>query len=190
MDWFDQLSGVLSDYYPTASPQDIVGYLRGSSDPKIWRRMAQSRTEQMLILGSVPPTEEQWAAAGVANRGLVQTIRYDDLRTFIITYGGFMVSRPWGKVSILSADVLRNYGMTVTQFRNALPDKSAQKAKLVAAMNNLIDAIKLRRPFSLDRKATSAASGDIGPTTFSIQMSRQSPSGVSASPSSPMPAPR
>jgi hypothetical protein len=141
MDWFDQLREVLSDYYPTASPQDIVGYLRGSSDAKIWRRMAQSRTEQMLILGSVPPTEEQWAAAGVANRGLVQTIRYDDLRTFIITYGGFMVSRPWGKVSILSADVFRNYGMTVTQFRNALPDKSAQKAKLVAAMNNLIDAI-------------------------------------------------
>jgi hypothetical protein len=77
----------------------------------------------------------------VADRGIVQTVRYDDLRTFIITYGGFMVSRPWGKISILSADVFRNYGMTVVQFRNALPDKSAQRAKLAATMNNLIDAI-------------------------------------------------
>jgi hypothetical protein len=141
MDWFDQLREVLSDYYPSSSPQDIVGYLRGSADPKIWRRMIESRTEQMIILGSVPPTDKQWAAAGVANRGLVQTIRADDLRTFIITYGGFMVSRPWGKISTLSADVFRNYGITVVQFRKALPDKAAQKARLVTAMNNLIDAI-------------------------------------------------
>jgi len=103
--------------------------------------MIQSRTEQMIILGSVPPTDDQWAAAGVANRGLVQTIRVDDLRTFIITYGGFMVSRPWGKISTLSTDVFRNYGITIVQFRRALPGKEAQKAKLVAAMNNLIDAI-------------------------------------------------
>jgi len=141
MDWFDQLRDVLSDYYPSSSPQDIVGYLRGSADPKVWRRMIQSRTEQMIILGSVPPTDEQWAAAGMANRGLVQTIRADDLRTFIITYGGFMVSRPWGKISTLSAEVFRNYGITIVQFRKALPVKDAQKAKLVTAMNNLVEAI-------------------------------------------------
>ena len=141
MDWFDQLRDVLSDYYPSSNPQDIVGYLQGSADPKVWRRMSQTRTEQMIILGNVPPTDAQWAAAGVANRGVVQTIRADDLRTFIITYGGFMVSRPWGKISMLSADVFRNYGITIVQFRRALPDKAAQKAKLVTAMNNLIDAI-------------------------------------------------
>ena len=94
----------------------------------------------MIILGSVPPTNEQWVAAGVANRGDVQTIRADDLRTFIITYGG-MVLRPWGKISILSADVFRNYGITIVQFKTAVSNTATQQAKLAAAMNNLIDAI-------------------------------------------------
>jgi hypothetical protein len=139
MDWFQQLRAVLADYYPAAGPQDIVGYLRGSSNPKVWRSMTQTGREQMLILGSVPPTDQEWAAAGVAGRGDVQTIRFDDLRTFIITYGGFMVTRPWGKISILSADLLRTYGITLSQFTASLSQKNSRKLKAIAQLKDLID---------------------------------------------------
>jgi hypothetical protein len=141
MDWFSQLRTVLADYYPQAGPQDIVGYLRGSRDPAVWRSMIQSGREQMIILGSVPPTDEEWAAAGVANRGSVQTIRFNDLWTFIITYGGFMVTRPWGKISTLTTELYRDYGRTLAQFRGSLPNKAAQKAALIKTMNDTIDAL-------------------------------------------------
>ena len=84
MNWFEQLRTVLKDYYPAGNSPDIVGYLRGSKDPNVWRGM---RTGQMIVLGSVPPTNAEWAAAGVAGRGEVQTIRLEDMRMFLITYG-------------------------------------------------------------------------------------------------------
>ncbi|WIM12895.1 hypothetical protein [Enhydrobacter sp.] len=117
MDWFQQLRVALLAYYPPGSPPDVVGYLQGSANPLDWRRMIQSGREQMIVLGSVPPTNEDWIAAGVAQRRTVQTVRIGDLRTFIITYGGF-VRRPWGKISTLSEDVFRNYAtVTIPQFK-------------------------------------------------------------------------
>lgn len=142
MEWYEQLRAVLSDYYPQGSPQDVIGYLRGDTNPKVWRNMIKTRTEQMMILGSVPPTDEQWAAAGVANRGAVQAIRVDDLRTFIVTYGGFMQSRPWGKISTLSTDELRRYGITISQFIASVSKKTTQRNALIKAMNDTIVAIE------------------------------------------------
>jgi len=123
MEWFQQLRLALIAYYPMGSPADVVGYLQGSATPADWRHMIQNGREQMIVLGSVPPTNEDWIAAGVAQRRAVQTIRVNDLRTFIVTYGGF-VRRPWGKISTLSSDVLRNYGnVTIRQFQRNLPRK-------------------------------------------------------------------
>lgn len=145
MDWFDQLRDVLVDYYPTSAPRDIVGYLKGSSDAKTWRKMATSRTEQMLVLGSSPPTDAQWEAAGVKDRTGVQTIRRNDLDGFMITYGGLVSGRPWGKISVLSVELFRGYGITITQFKAAVSKASTKKTKLVTAMSEAID--KLQREF-------------------------------------------
>ena len=144
MDWFQQLRAALAASYPPVGPQDIVGYLRGSANPKDWRSMIERGREQMIILGSTPPTDEEWAAAGVAQRGGgVQTIRFDDLRTFIITYGGFMLTRPWGKISTLTADTFRNYGtVTIPQFKANLPRAAAKNAALIAAMSDVISRIE------------------------------------------------
>jgi hypothetical protein len=149
MDWFQQLRAALAEFYPMGSPQDVVGYLQGSADPKVWRSMIKGGREQMIILGSVPPTDAEWSAAGVAQRGAVQPIRFGDLQTFIITFGGFMVTRPWGKISTLSVDVFRGYGsVTIPQFKAELTRRAAgkakQKADLVKAMNNVIDGIESR----------------------------------------------
>jgi len=121
MDWFQQLRAALPAYWPPGTPADVVGYLQGSPSAIDWRRMIQGGREQMIVLGSVPPTNEDWVAAGVAQRKAVQTIRYADLSTFIITYGGF-IRRPWGKISTLSVDLVRNYGtVTIPQFRRNAP---------------------------------------------------------------------
>jgi hypothetical protein len=123
MDWFQQLRAALPAYYPPGSPADVVGYLQGSGNPMDWRRLMQNGREQMIVLGSVPPTHEDWVAAGVAQRGSVQTIRTADLATFIITYGGF-IRRPWGKISTLSMEVARNYAtVTIPQFKRNAPRK-------------------------------------------------------------------
>jgi len=74
----------------------------------------------MLILGSLLPTNQEWSAAGVANRGLIQTIRQKDLDGFIILYGG-AVYRPWGSIGLLSAEALKNYHLTIENFRRNLP---------------------------------------------------------------------
>jgi len=96
--WFDQLRAVLRDYYPQEGPADVVGYLRGSADPNVWRIMRfQQERHQMITLGSAPPTKEEWSAAGVGNRGGTQTIRLNDLDRFIVTYAGFIL-RPWGRI--------------------------------------------------------------------------------------------
>jgi len=145
MSWFEQLSVVLRDFYPSGGGQGIVGYLRGSADPKKWRNMASTRAEQMLILGSVPPTDAEWVAAGVAARGETQIIRLDDLDKFIITFGGFPGARPWGKISILTVQEFRDYGVTIAQFsaevaRNAAK-KAARRASLANAMAEVIASI-------------------------------------------------
>ncbi len=107
MNWFNQLRQVLSNYYPPDRPADIVGYLQGSASPAVWRSMDQGDRprQQMIVLGSVEPTQEEWVAAGVAQRGEIQTIRLSSLNGFIILYGGFML-RPWGKIFTASNDAL------------------------------------------------------------------------------------
>jgi hypothetical protein len=121
MDWFQQLRAALPAYWPIGTPADIVGYLQGSPSALDWRRMIQGGREQMIILGSVPPSNEDWLAAGVAQRRAIQTIRYADLNTFIITYGGF-IRRPWGKISTLSMELVRDYGsVTIPQFKRNAP---------------------------------------------------------------------
>jgi hypothetical protein len=110
MSWFDQIKAVLPGYYPASQPGDVVGYLRGSPSHAVWRLMQQGDRprHQMIILGSVEPTRDEWIAAGVAQRlGEVQTIRIDMLNGFIILYGGFMY-RPWGSIHFADADALTN----------------------------------------------------------------------------------
>ena len=106
MNWFEQLRQTLADYYPAGTDRTIVGYLQGSSSPAVWTDMANSRSKhQMLILGSLEPTKEDWSAAGVAQRGNVQVIRIDDLAGWIVLYGGF-IRRPWGELHEATADAL------------------------------------------------------------------------------------
>jgi hypothetical protein len=38
--WLDQLLEVLRDFYPQDGPQGVIGYLKGSSDPNVWRMKA------------------------------------------------------------------------------------------------------------------------------------------------------
>lgn len=108
MSWFDQIKSVLPGYYPANQPADIVGYLRGSSNPAIWRQMREGDRprHQMIILGSVEPSREAWTAAGVAQRlGEMQTVRFNALNGFIVLYGGFML-RPWGSIHVATADAV------------------------------------------------------------------------------------
>jgi hypothetical protein len=60
---------------------------------------------QMIILGSVEPTRDDWVAAGVGMRGEQQTIRFDGLNGFIVLYGGFMY-RPWGQIHLATPDAV------------------------------------------------------------------------------------
>lgn len=122
MTWFNQLRQVLAAYYPAGSDATIVGYLQGSADPAVWRSMetAQSRN-QMIILGSVPPSMAEWQAAGVAQRGQVQTVTTTLMAGFIVLYGGFVL-RPWGKIFIMDSDA-RDIGFPagLESFRRNMP---------------------------------------------------------------------
>jgi hypothetical protein len=120
MDWFWRLREALPEFYPEDQPKDIVGYLQGSTDAQVWRTMTKKGREPMMILGSAEPTPEEWSAAGVAHRNAIHTIRFDDLWGFLITYGGFIM-RPWGRVSGLTPDLYRNYGLTIEQFKANRP---------------------------------------------------------------------
>ncbi len=112
MAWFDDLKTTLPAYYPGGAAETIVGYVRGNASPSQWRSMLRQGYQQMLILGSVPPTQKHWVAAGVAGRGTETTIRISDLAGFIVLYGGFMY-RPWGKIFELN-------GQTQTAFPGSL----------------------------------------------------------------------
>jgi hypothetical protein len=123
MDWFQQLRTTLAAYYPAGTPADVVGYLQGSATPAVWRNMIANGRQQMIILGSTPPNQDDWVAAGVAQRHEVRAIRQADLNTFIIAYGGF-IRRPWGKIFTLSPDLLRDYDrLVLANFRNNMPRK-------------------------------------------------------------------
>jgi hypothetical protein len=125
--WFDQLRATLRDYYPQDGSANIVGYLRGSPDPNVWRIMKfQQERHQMIILGSTPPTKEEWSAAGVGNRGETQTIRLNDLDGFIVMYAGFVL-RPWGRIEELSAELLRTYSNTLSSFERNRPKPTAPR---------------------------------------------------------------
>lgn len=101
---FNQLRQVLSPFYLRDDTQ-IVGYLRGSDSPAVWRSMENTGRAQMKILGNQEPTAAQWDAAGVGHRsGATSAIKFPDLQGFIILYGGFMVDRPWGKIFVESRD--------------------------------------------------------------------------------------
>lgn len=107
MDWFEQLRQVLAAYYPASADAAIVGYLQGSVSPDAWRQMASTRNRhQMLILGSLPPTQQDWVDAGVAHRGNVNAVRIGNLQGWIVLYGGFTRHRPWGQLFELSGDAV------------------------------------------------------------------------------------
>ena len=116
----DRLREVLSDFYPDDGQADVVGYLKGTADANIWRVMARQQPAQMIVLGSVPLTQEEWVAAGKPSRqDPIQTIHTKDLDGFVIIYGGFMVSRPWGKIELVDADAIKYYqSSTIDKFRN------------------------------------------------------------------------
>lgn len=104
MDWFLQLKAALPAYYRADRPSDVVGYLRGSVDPTVWRQMAATQNRhQMLILGNTEPTQDEWVAAGVAGRGTSHAVRRGILDGFIVLYGGFML-RPWGQIHAADTD--------------------------------------------------------------------------------------
>ncbi len=117
MAWFDDLRQALPAYYPPAGLPDVVGYLRGSKDQSVWRNMEQGSRNQMIILGSKPPTAEDWSAAGVAQRGSDQTITQRDLSGFIVLYGGFN-RRPWGKIYVLDAEALQHFPTQIASWKN------------------------------------------------------------------------
>ena len=71
----------------------------------------------MIILGSKPPTAEDWSAAGVAQRGSDQTITQRDLSGFIVLYGGFN-RRPWGKIYVLDAEALQHFPTQIASWKN------------------------------------------------------------------------
>lgn len=124
MDWFKELKLALPESYTNAHPLDIVGYLQGAGTPNIWRQMAQSSDRhQMLILGNAPPTSAEWADAGVAARGQVQTIRITNLAGWIVLYGGYMLQRPWGQLFEMNEDA-KNLG-----FPGSLKSWKANKPK-------------------------------------------------------------
>ncbi len=104
MEWFPQLKAALPNYYLASRPANIVGYLKGSDDPNIWRSMERDQNRnQMIVLGNTEPSDEDWVAAGVRDRGPSKVITIDKLAGFIILYGGFM-RRPWGKIFITDSD--------------------------------------------------------------------------------------
>jgi hypothetical protein len=123
MSWFDQLKQTLPAYYPPAGLPDVVGYLRGSIDPGVWRSMERAGRQQMLILGSKPPSAEDWVAAGVATRGADQVVRLVSLTGFLVLYGGFS-RRPWGKIFVSDAEGLAQFPKDLlTWKRNYVPPK-------------------------------------------------------------------
>jgi len=122
VDWFTQLKQVLTAYYPPG-PADVVGYLRGSASPQVWKSMAQGPAprHQMLILGNRPPGPEDWVAAGVAQRDAVQTIRLSSLTGLIVLYGGF-IRRPWGQICEASHDALTiGFPSSLQSWRTNMP---------------------------------------------------------------------
>jgi hypothetical protein len=70
----------------------------------------------MIILGSKPPTAQDWAAAGVAQRGADQAITIRDLAGFIVLYGGFN-RRPWGKIFILDDEALAHFPAQIASWK-------------------------------------------------------------------------
>jgi hypothetical protein len=105
MAWFDDLKNTIPAFYQSPATDTIVGYLRGSATPAEWITQEQFDKPQMMILGSIPPTEKDWLAAGVAQRGTTTTIQITMLAGFIVLYGGF-VYRPWGKIYQQDDDAL------------------------------------------------------------------------------------
>jgi hypothetical protein len=114
----DKLREVLGDYYPADGAADVVGYLKGSGDQNVWRVMAMQQQPQMIVLGSLPPTQEDWVAAGKpSTQEAIQTIHTKDLDGFILIYGGF-VRRPWGRIELVDADAIKCYqSSTIDRFR-------------------------------------------------------------------------
>jgi hypothetical protein len=96
---FLQLRAVLNQYYLPAPAPPVVGYLRGSASPGIWRAKIAERNEQLMLLGNAEPTAADWANAGVEHRtGETQRITLPMLNGFVLTYGGFMAGRPWAAI--------------------------------------------------------------------------------------------
>jgi hypothetical protein len=126
MNWFVQLKHALPAYYPISGPADVVGYLRGSGDPSVWRSMERtSRRYQMIVLGSLPPTLEDWGAAGVWQRGFDRqvTVRSTMLAGFIVLYGGFN-RRPWGHICTADADALKTFPSALASWQaNYVPPR-------------------------------------------------------------------
>jgi|HubBroStandDraft_2_1064218.scaffolds.fasta_scaffold1454982_1 hypothetical protein len=121
--WLDQLRGVLSEFYPPEGPANVVGYLKGSDDPNVWRIKAlQYEKPQMLVLGNTPPDAQRWVDAGKFGPadGPVSTVYPEKLNGFIIIYGGFG-PLPWGRIELLDNDALTHYqSSTIDAFRNAI----------------------------------------------------------------------
>ena len=121
MSWFDQIRLALPEYYRSDRPNVIVGHLRGSSDPAVWRMMEVAGRNQMVLLGNVEPNREDWEAAGVAQRADQPTaITLNTLSGFIILYAGF-IRRPWGRIHLTSAEALKNYQMQIESWRRNKP---------------------------------------------------------------------
>jgi hypothetical protein len=118
--WPDQLREVLRAFYPPEGPADVLGYLKGSGDPNIWRLKAMQHKPQFLILGSTPPTAEEWVNAGKPGPDPIQTVCTNDLWGFIILHGA-LNPRPWGRIEIVDMEALNNYqSTTIDKFRHEL----------------------------------------------------------------------
>jgi hypothetical protein len=118
MDWFPQLKECLAPYYPAGQDDEIVGYLKGGGDPFVWSQMLNTgrKRPQMIVLGSLPPTREQWIAAGVEHRGAAVTILLGNMVGWGVVYEGFML-RPWGGLVPLSDPRFSQYSGQLESWR-------------------------------------------------------------------------
>ena len=121
--WLEQLLEVLRDFYPPDGPEGVIGYLKGTDDPNTWRLMAVQRKPQFLILGSTPPTQQEWVDAGKPYREPIRTVRREHLDGLIILYAGGS-PRPWGRIETLDDDAIKYYqDSTINPIRRNFPKR-------------------------------------------------------------------
>lgn len=105
--WFDELKLALPRYYKRRHPPNIVGYLRGTGGPDQWRVNAWVGRDQAIILGNVPPEQQDWIDAGITLRKRSQhVILIQNIAGWMVLHKGGS-RRPWGQLIQIDDDCLK-----------------------------------------------------------------------------------